>query len=635
MAESTNESNRIVVERNDQHKRAAPTRRKKKSSILIETMSKLLQKGQPGVLAVTLPLSSSSSSSSSSTSATSMVDGGPTKPRIPMPKPVMRAVAAPAGKDKTAKKHIFSIPGPNAVVDFAALQQRRRPKKPNKLKLGILHDRVEHYSDPARADDAIDRIDAAAEARRTALVAVDQDLVTAHARVSEAQCAIALALRPFASFLALHEPSSVVVAGDERFLATRPLAVAFDATLVAYRKHRKVLRKLLDSRSRDASSSSLEPFDVTREVVSIQTPPVCESIDDMCAARAVFSTDGVAWHVRLFDAYEPLIARFSAALRSAINRAPDHVLVAVTADELAALRDALNELERAYVAYARHAVVFDRNIAELGKLPAQRDQLAERERRSTLALHNSQAKLDQRLMVLKTAAVATAAEPVDNVRDDSDDDNDNDNDNDDENVSIQDETPPLPEDFKALELALKSDSVVAFYRKLQRFPAVEPAPRASYMTIEPTEELVSAVVAILHKLDHLQVRGKKSGAPRAKRLDIGMHATRKRLEARSAIAIVLATDIEPVPTLLNEIAALQALAHKRGRVPVMCMMTRRELATALNRQNDAGEKMVSVVTISSVTGAEREFRALRALWVRVRDKHIREQREQDKSESEA
>jgi ribosomal protein L7Ae-like RNA K-turn-binding protein len=547
--------------------------------------------------------------------------------------PIRSQVAnfAASSNDKSAKKkHIFSIPGPNAVIDFAALQARKRPKKPNKLKLGILHDRVEHYSDPARVDAALEQWDRDAATRCAQLIAVDQDIVDTHARVSTAQCAIAVALRPFAMFLAAQAPCNLVVAGDERFHVTRPLSASLDTILVAYRKHRRVLRKLLDSRT---GATTLEPFDITGELVSIQTPPVSESIEEMCALRVAFSTNAIAWHVRLFDAYEAVIARFTESLHSAIKRVPDRIVVAVTGDELTTLRDTLNELERGYVAYARHAIVFDRSIAEISEIPAERELVIEQQRRSVLALQNSQAKLDQKLAVLKATSDDNDNSAKTNANDGADDDNDDDdNDNDEVAVVVDDETPPMPEDFKALELALKSESVVAFYRKLQRFPAVEPAPRASYVTIEPTEELMSAVVAILNRLDRLQVRGKKSGAVRAKRLDIGMHATRMRLEARSAFAIVLATDIEPVRTLLDEIAALQALAHRR-RVPVICMMTRRELATAVNRQNDAGEKLVSVVTIVSVSGAEREFRALRAMWIKERDRFIREQREKEKAEN--
>lgn len=544
------------------------------------------------------------------------------------------------------KKHIFTISGPNAEIDastFLEMQSRKRPKKPNKLKLGILHDRVDYYADPARVDDALADWDRRAALRRADLHAVDQDVVDTHARVVDAQSAICAALRPLADFLSLPAAQCAVVLVAAESEQTRPLAASLGTTLVAYRKHRKVLHKLLllrtggAAQADDAGAPVPEPFNVSLAVTSIQTPPVRESIEEMCVLRRAFSTAAVRWHLRLFDAYEAMIERLVESMRSAIKLVPDRVVVFVTAGDISALIGALNECEVAYVAYAKKAVIFDRHIDEIGKLPAERADLVENQRVRLAALQNGHKQLDSHLATLKAPEKSNDVDHdklvgyVDDRADEKDADDDSDADGEIADVAAAEndsalDMPPLPEDFKALELALKSETVVAFYKKLRRLPPVEAAPLAAYVNHDVSEELVSAVVAILGQLDRYQVRGKKTNAPRAKRLDIGLHATRKRLEARSAIAIVLATDVEPLPTLLNEIDELQKLALQRG-VPVLCVMTRRELATALNRQNAAGEKLVSVVTIVRSLGAEQEVRALREMWRKARNKFVQRQRE--------
>lgn len=547
----------------------------------------------------------------------------------------------------TKKKHIFTISGPSAVIDsdtFLEMQSRKRPKKPNKFKLGILHDRIDYYADPARVDDALAEWDRLAALRRAELMAVDQDIVDTHARVVDAQSAICAALRPFADFLSSPANHCAVVLIAAESDQTRPLVASLGATLVAYRKHRKVLHKLLlmrDNTGDAAAPPVLEPLNVSLAVMSIQTPPVRESIEEMCVLRRSFSTAAVRWHLQLFDAYEAMIERLVESMRSAIKVVPDRVVVFVTAGDMSTLIGALNECEVAYVAYAKKAVIFDRHIDEIGKMPAERAELVEKQRLRLAAVQHGHQKLDNHLATLK-AEKSEEKVVVDNkIMDDNADDNADNNagDNADDNATNADngdahdegmdnslDMPPLPEDFKALELALKSESVVAFYKKLRRLPPVEAAPLSTYVNHDVSEELTSAVVAILGQLDRYQVRGKQTNAPRAKRFDIGMHATRKRLEARSAIAIVLATDIEPLPTLMKEIEELQKLALQRG-VPVLCVMTRRDLATALNRQNAAGEKLMSVVTIVRALGAESEIRALKEMWRKARNKFVQRQRE--------
>jgi ribosomal protein L7Ae-like RNA K-turn-binding protein len=595
--------------------------------------TKVVKKGQPGVLAVT------PQSTTSATSATTL------EVRFKMPEK-----AAPnrsqfqfsnaKNQNGTKKKHIFTISGPNAVIDsntFLEMQARKRPKKPNKLKLGILHDRIDYYADPARADDALAEWDRLAALRRAELMAVDQDIVDTHARVVDAQSTICAALRPFADFLSSPANHCAVVLVAAESDQTRPLVASLGTTLVAYRKHRKVLHKLLLLRDKTADVAAppeLEPLNVSLAVTSIQTPPVRESIEEMCMLRRSFSTAAVRWHLQLFDAYEAMIERLVESMRSAIKVVPDRVVVFVTAGDISTLIGALNECEVAYVAYAKKAVIFDRHIDEIGKMPAERADLVEKQRLRLAALQHGHQKLDNHLATLKAEKSEEKVDDVDNkiVDDDNADDNatddnaDNDDDAHDDGKDNSLDMPPLPEDFKALELALKSESVVAFYKKLRRLPPVEAAPLATYVNHDVSEELTSAVVAILGQLDRYQVRGKQTNAPRAKRLDIGMHATRKRLEARSAIAIVLATDIEPLPTLMKEIEELQKMALQR-RVPVLCVMTRRDLATALNRQNAAGEKLVSVVTIVRALGAEPEIRALREMWRKARNKFVQKQRE--------
>jgi ribosomal protein L7Ae-like RNA K-turn-binding protein len=617
--------------------------------------AKVVKKGQRGVLAI----NPSTLSSAPVVAAAVAADPSPAaKVHYPMPKAKQPRIIVPSAsatdmsmfaasstnQSGAKERKIFTIPHQNAVIDakaFDELQHRKRNKKPSKMKMAILHDRVEHFGDvEMRLNDAVAEWDAKIAERIKDVNRMAQDVVDTHGAVVSAQEAMAVALSPFAVFL-LSPVSRCAIAEDPKGARARSFVAALDPVVAAYRKHRKTLQKLLEDRAVDVGAA-VEPLNVTAPVMSMQTPPRSEQIDALRVQSMEYARAAILWNCRLFTAYEPVLLRLQDAVRAALapcdataSTAADEPIFVVDAATMASLISAAGACEAAYRLYAPHAAKCVRLYERLASVSEQRDaDIAARKAKAAAVSHVTE-RLDAHIEQLKAesaakanlkpsteaakssgppprpeaATVPTEAAASEIAPPPSQDDD----------VALDAAAaaaaaePALPDDFAALDKALKSDSVIQFYKRLNRIQHVASPAVGAYVNNAISEELTSAVVAVLTQLDRLQLKGKTTGSVRAKRFDIGINAAHKRLEARSALCIFVAVDIEPVPTLLKSIGELQSKAHRR-HVPLIFALTRCELAAALNRQTEAGDKQVSVVCVTSDMGANRELKALRTLW---------------------
>jgi ribosomal protein L7Ae-like RNA K-turn-binding protein len=613
-----------------------------------------VKKGQRGVLAI----NPSTLSSVPVVAAAVAADASPAaKVHYPMPKAKQPRINVPsasatdmsmfaassATQSGAKERKIFTIPHQNAVIDakaFDELQHRKRNKKPSKMKMAILHDRVEHFGDvEMRLNDAVAEWDAKIAERIKDVNRMAQDIVDTHGAVVSAQEAMAVALSPFAVFL-LSSVSRCAIIDDLKGARARSFVAALDPVVAAYRKHRKTLQKLLEDRAVDVGAA-VEPLNVTAPVMSMQTPPRSEQIDTLRVQSMEYARAAILWNCRLFTAYEPVLVRLQDAVRAALApcdataSTADEPIFVVDAPTMGALVSAAGACEAAYRLYAPHAAKSVRLYERLASVSEQRDaDIAARKAKAAAVSHVTE-RLDTHIEQLKaesaakanvkpsteaakssgppprpeaakvpTEAAASEIAPPPSEDDDAALD---------AAAAAAAAEPALPDDFAALDRALKSDSVIQFYKRLNRIQHVASPAVGAYVNNAISEELTSAVVAVLTQLDRLQLKGKTAGSVRAKRFDIGINAAHKRLEARSALCIFVAVDIEPVPTLLKSIGELQSKAHRR-HVPLIFALTRCELAAALNRQTEAGDKQVSVVCVTSDMGANRELKALRALW---------------------
>ena len=229
----------------------------------------------------------------------------------------------------------------------------------------------------------------------------------------------------------------------------------------------------------------------------------------------------------------------------------------------------------------------------------------------------------------------------------------------------------------ALKKALQAKTVGEFYQSATRLPELTRNPEATdaflalpddcfepfvhdrYVQNAQSDELLSALTAMLAKLDELQLKSKKHaanrrankpGRPALLRYQVGLNAAKRSLgkAGKSSLMIIIAIgkfcyqqqqkqpkkkiffliflflkiqkkkkkkkDIEPTNVMLDTIRSLQQ-AGRKARVPIVYAFTQRDLFKAIGRK---GTGKTSFVTVTDCTGAEADLQRVVRAWQQAR-----------------
>ena len=181
------------------------------------------------------------------------------------------------------------------------------------------------------------------------------------------------------------------------------------------------------------------------------------------------------------------------------------------------------------------------------------------------------------------------------------------------------DTAPKIKRTEALDFALAAKTVPDFYASLRTLPEIDDGDDGdcvAYAQNAPTEPLRESIGALLRKIDELQQNSKQQAAQRKKqkrppliRYHLGLRAAKRFVQSRSALMVVVATDLEQSEAMRKALVDLQQLG-RRMRVPVVYALGRDALALVLQRP----KRSTSFVSVVNADGAEPELKQAIAHW---------------------